>query len=206
MKKPQPLFALGFTLIEVLVALAIFAILALASFVALHALIKNQAQLSQQNSQWQQRLIAVTLLRRDVTQMQERSVLDTSGGRVPAIVLRGTDDIEFTTAVGRNPLDTRPISALMRVRYQRQGEKLIRLVWPVLDRAPNTLPVAHVISEDLRSLRMEYVNHKGEILQTWSNESAQNEGLPRAIIWHLQWRHAGQLDLVLPIMGYAHED
>ena len=135
MKKPQPLFALGFTLIEVLVALAIFAILALASFVALHALIKNQAQLSQQNSQWQQRLIAVTLLRRDVTQMQERSVLDTSGGRVPAIVLRGTDDIEFTTAVGRNPLDTRPISALMRVRYQRQGEKLIRLVWPVLDRA-----------------------------------------------------------------------
>ena len=196
----------GFTLIELLVALSIFAVLALASFVAMHALIKSQARLSQENDVWQERLAAVTLLRRDVTQMQDRGVLDISGGRVPAMVLRGTEDVEFTTAVARNPLESTPISGLERVRYQRQGQQLVRVYWPVLDRAPHTAPISRVLLRDLSSLSIDYVNQKGEVLTTWSNESAQNEGLPHAMIWHLHFVHAGQLDLVLPVMGYRHED
>ncbi len=195
----------GFTLLELLVALSIFAVLALMSYVGLRALLVTQQRTAAKTDQFQAVMQAVVLLRQDVSQMVLRPIMDTSGGQIPAVVLRGVDDLEFTRTGFSNPLALAARSQLQRVRYQVKDHALVRLVWPVLDRAPSTRPLKRVLLTGVTRLELNYVNQQGKLLTTWSNEAAENEGLPRGVIMVLTLKELGVMRLVLPVWGYSDE-
>lgn len=195
----------GFTLLELLVALTIFAIMALMSYVGMRSLLQTQQQWSVKADRWQAVMQTVVVVRRDVSQMILRPIMDTSGGQMPAMVLRGVDDIEFTRTGFVNPLALAPRSQLQRVRYQLKDQQLIRWTWPVVDRAPGTRPIKRVLLSGVASFQLHYINQAGQWMPTWSNEAAENEGLPRGVEMIVTLSDLGVLRLVLPVWGYSDE-
>lgn len=105
------------TLLEVLVALALMSLIAVASTQVLRGVLMTrnvQHERAQMLAQWQR---ALNVIQRDIAQAQSRSVRSDTGGLRPALVLEEGTQLELTTGGRRNPLEQAQ-SPLLRVRYR----------------------------------------------------------------------------------------
>ena len=130
----------GFTLLEVMIAMSIFAILGLASYQLLSSELRTQERLQSRgdlNDQWQRSMMRLT---RDLQQLVARSHREDYGETRAALISDG-DTLELTRQGWSNPLQ-RPRSELQRVSYQlissEDNSYLQRHFWPQLDRAPGS--------------------------------------------------------------------
>ncbi len=108
----------GLTLLEALVALALMALIGVASYQVLTATIMTQdaqARHRQELAQWQR---ALSILQRDIEQAQPRAVRNTGAKPLAALLLNEADSrLELTSGGRRNPLLLAQ-SPLIRVRYR----------------------------------------------------------------------------------------
>src|SRR6266705_2638925 len=133
----------GFTLIELLVALVIFGIFAVLAYAGLARLLDSRERLTEEQRVWQG--LSQTFLRisDDVAHARSRGVRDVSGiNSLPAFVGRLFDSralaepsLELTRG-GELNYGGAPRSDLRRVAYRLKEGRLVRITWPVLDRAP----------------------------------------------------------------------
>ena len=135
---------LGFTLVEVLVALAVFAIIGVMAARILAGMV-DISEFTQQRGQ----VLAATqrafaIIERDIEQLAHRPVRDEMGDPTAAVTVGGVTLAEFTRAGWQNPLGY-PRPELQRVAYVVEDDTLVRKFWPVLDRAPDTEPVAQTL-------------------------------------------------------------
>lgn len=163
----------GFTLIEILVALFIFAIVGLMGTQLISRVSNQQTILSERGARLIELQRAMTILKRDIMQIQRRSIRDAYGDQRPAIQLEDDDLFEFTRAGWRNPLG-QPRSDLQRVAYLLDEEKheLQRLYWPVLDRAQDSEPRVQVLLSDVKKLEITVVDQAGNEHSFWPQVSA----------------------------------
>ena len=129
----------GFTLIELLVALAIFAVLSLLAYGGLASVLDGSDLASARAVRLGELQRAVTRLADDLAQASARPVRDAFGDPQPAL-LASSDALELTRGGWRNPTG-QARSSLQRVGYALEERTLVRRVWPVLDRAPDSLPL-----------------------------------------------------------------
>ena len=130
----------GFTLIELVVAIAIFGVMAAAGYGGLRNVLHARASIDARQTEFGHLVTAVNLLQQDVENAVARSVRDEFGDNVPA--MRGGVDgalLELTryTAAGsfRDPgVDLR------RVEYRLEENLLLRLSWNELDRYQGSVP------------------------------------------------------------------
>lgn len=160
----------GFTLLEVLIAVAITATIGVAASQLLRGVIdaKQATDMRSQQLASLQRFNAV--VSRDIEQWIDRSVRDNFGETIPSLMLdQGDYAIEWTRAGWRNPPigETRR-SELQRVAYRTESIRsdvcepalvqlqawgidapdhdcLVRYYWSVLDRASDSQPQAQVL-------------------------------------------------------------
>jgi len=124
----------GFTLLEILVAMAVFAIMAGMAYAGLHTVLgTRQATESRADSlaQWQRFVYAVN---EDLAQAVPRSVRDELGSE--QLAFTGGNDatlLSLTRSVPAWPGQALH-SRLQRVTYRLEPDGVYRLVWPVLDR------------------------------------------------------------------------
>ena len=123
----------GFTLLEVLIAITITAVIGLGSWQLLNTAIRAY-ELSQANLQSLSQLQRAQLnISRDFTQLVPRAIRDEYGDYQPALK---TEDgfylVELTRAGWRNPLQERR-SELQRVAYELSDGDLLRHHWKVLE-------------------------------------------------------------------------
>jgi general secretion pathway protein J len=128
----------GFTLLEMVVTIAIFAFIYVwvASF--LGSALQGREQLNANASIMERNQRAITYLTLDFEQLISRPVRDPYGDPQPAII--GRDNyVEFTRLGWSNPFGLRQRSEMQRVIYTLEDGKLYRRYWPVLDTnvAPN---------------------------------------------------------------------
>lgn len=187
----------GFTLIEILIALMIFAIIAVVSAVGLHTITQTHEHLQSSNARLRQVLTAVTLIQQDITQIVQRNVADISGSQLPALLIPNRTSFEFTRMGYSNPQMMENRSTLQRVGYEWDNNKLYRLTWPVLDRAPHTTFQKRIILTQVQQFSLSYVDDHGQLTEVW----ADNYHLPSAIIIKMDLKNMGQLQLILPITG-----
>ncbi len=162
----------GFTLIEALVAMFIFAWISLASYQIL-----DQVILAQDGNQRQSGVLSKSQrvswqLAKDFRQMVNRPVYDENGDVLGPLVLNdGTNIIEFTRSGWSNPLQW-PRSELQRVAYtvdyHPESDKpssefynddrlyLIRLYWQVLDRTLESKPQKQVMLGGIVDIRTRF--------------------------------------------------
>lgn len=175
--------ARGFTLIELLVAVAIFALMAALAYGGLDTLLCQRGELESHYRRLHTLQRAYAVLQADFTQAAPRPVRDELGGPLPA--LRGAPD-GTTVALSRdgypNPAGVRR-SQVIRVRYRLDGQRLLRLQWPVLDRAPGETPAPDTVLDHVESLQFRYVDAQGDAQSSWppAGSGPQSPLLPRAV-------------------------
>ncbi len=195
--------ARGFTLIEMLVAVAIFAVLAVLAYAGLDAVLRQRGELDQHYQRLHVLQRAYEVMQRDFSQAAPRGARDELGGPLPA--LRGDPSghvVALTRAGYPNPAKVRR-SHLLRVRYELHDRQLLRLQFPVLDRAPVAAPQPVVLLRGVRSLRLRYLDASGNWQPSWPPAGASTSAttLPRAVAVTLRVDHlAGPLQwlFVLP--------
>lgn len=174
--------AAGFTLLELLVALAIFAVLAAISYTALGQVLETRRHLEERAARLAALQTAFTLLERDIEQAVDRGVRDEFGDAEPALRGGGTGTtlLTLTRAGWRNPLGL-PRSQLQRVAYVVHERQLVRQSWTVLDRGPNVEPYAEVLLDDVERVEFRFLGPVQQWHGFWPEPSLAAVPLPRAI-------------------------
>lgn len=169
----------GFTLLELLVALAVFAVVAVMAYGGLQGMLDAREHTRQSALRLGELQFAVSLFADDLRQSVPRGVRDAYGDPLPALAGE-RDGIELTRAGHANPVEARRAS-IQRVRWGVESGALARWSWPVLDRTPGSVPAERRLLEGVRGLELEY-----RIGETWRRQwppdgAAAPPPLPRAV-------------------------
>lgn len=172
----------GFTLIEVLVAVTIFAFIGLASYQILDQVILAQEQNQRVSRTMSSSQRALWQIGKDFRQIVNRPIIDEFGQNAPALNASSNDYlIEFTRTGWSNPLQW-PRSELQRVAYRIDYHPnsqdsdsvffnddklyLIRSYWNVLDRTSESEPIDQVLMADVVDF---YVRYWDIAAEEWSD-------------------------------------
>lgn len=169
----------GFTLLELLVAIAVFAVVATLAWRGLDVLARGALQLDEAAGRLARVQRGIDLLARDVRQAVDRPVRDAEG-RPLAALLGEAHALELTRAGHGNAL-AQPRAELERVRWRRVDEALVRERWPVLDRGDRRAPTADPLLDGVTALDLRYFGSDGRSHASWPPPRSTDAGLPRAV-------------------------
>ncbi len=197
----------GFTLLELLVALAVFAILATAAYSGLRNVLFTRAAVETQS----QRLAAVQLafhrLGQDIEQAAPRGIRDEYGEPQAALLgdeLAG-ERLILTRAGWDNPLGQSRAS-LQRVAYRLRDGQLWRLHWPVLDRGGLVEPRETLVLDQVREFRIRFLDQNESWRNDWPPPAAESvprdlDALPRAVEISVTLEDWGEITRLLLLPG-----
>ena len=172
----------GFTLVELLVALAIFAVVAMISYQAINASLVSREVIQTRLDQLSRINYVFNRMQQDLLQVVKRPVLDEVGNRLPGMLVESEEEsaIEFTHH-GRI-VSIEPIHhALQRTRYVLQDNKLYRQYWDVLDRVPDTERHSQLLLDNVESIDFEFIG-SGQAANTGQLSAAGNDtGIPAGL-------------------------
>ena len=196
----------GFSLIELLVAFAVFASMAALAYGGLDSVVRTRAELVRQQTAFQELMRSVALLERDLRQATARPVRGNFGEPLPAF-LGGGDRIELTRSGFANP-QAEPRSNLERVSYLLDGDALERGVFPVLDRAPGTTAEVTRLRSAVGAFRLRYLDGHNRWSDAWppipdasAPAPALPTQLPRAVEFRIDTREYGEIVRVVELVS-----
>lgn len=178
----------GFTLIEIVVALLIFSLIAVMAAEGLSFLIRAESTIKQQGDELQALQMTFLLMERNLSQTIDRPISIAQNIKSPAFV-GDSSSIEFTHGGYLNPEGQFARSTLQRTAYLLENGALIERDWPVLDRVPKTLPRDRVLLKATETIKFRFIDDQNNFYNNWppggikKEKNFQNpEGpLPRAI-------------------------
>ncbi len=145
---------------------------------------------------------AMDIIGRDVMQLTRRTVLDELGEPTPPVVVSGTSLLELTRIGWQNPLG-KSRSEVQRVAYVHRDDVLIRLFWPVLDRAPGSEPIPQILLKGVAAASFAVHDDQSERHGFWPLAAVEDETAPElaAVAMALRLEHYGHIErlwLVVP--------
>lgn len=199
----------GFTLIEVLIALAIFAILATITSTVLFNSLNMRKRINVQTKRLEALQLTVTLMQRDIAQFANRAIRTDNMQLIPSFV-GNTDSIELTRGGNINPNSQEKRSTLKRIAYVCRNQQLIRRSWSALD--PVNYPKAQekTLLSGLKKCQFSYLNATLQTLPNWLANTQDRDNktqvlLPHLIQFHLLLANNANFDylFILPEGLYA---
>lgn len=159
----------AFTLIEVLVAMAIFAILSALAYGTLNQTLLSAELLSDRMDRLQALQRTMRMLTDDLHQLAPRPVRDELGDNFGPALSTGFQSgfaIEMTRSGWNNPM-VLPRSTMQRAAYRLEEDELVRYHWTVLDRTLSNEPVVVVLLDGVESLQFRFFQGDGEYIEQW---------------------------------------
>lgn len=194
----------GFTLIEVLVAMAIFGVMSTLAYMTLGQTLSNSDMLNERMNRLQSIQRTMSYLSTELIQAAPRSIRGDLGGSKPALI--SDFGAEFALEMTHNGWPNSagvPRSTQQRSAYRIEDEELIRYHWNVLDRTVNNLPVATVMLDSIESLTFRFLQQNGEWVEQWPPTGSQSalatNLLPRAVTIVLVLPDEGELTRVVEV-------
>ncbi|HXH03415.1 MAG TPA: type II secretion system minor pseudopilin GspJ [Candidatus Competibacteraceae bacterium] len=165
--RPAPAAA-GFTLLELLVALAVFAVVAVAAYGGLDSVLVSRAAAEAESARLARVQMALYWLEQDLAQAVPRPIRDDYGQPQPALA---SDPLQpefllLTRTGWSNPLG-RPRADLQRVGYRLQEGRLYRRYWLTLDRGVYAEPRETLLLENVREVRLRFLDQEGRWQERW---------------------------------------
>lgn len=145
----------GFTLLELMIAMAIFAFIAVGAYYMLNTFITAKERTDVHSVRLAQLQRAMLIISRDFEQVVPRPIRDEVDEISPAMIGMPNGAVEFTRNGWTNPTGAAR-SDLQRVRYEFEQGKLWRSSWPVLDRGPDAKPQRTAILTGVAELAVKY--------------------------------------------------
>ena len=161
----------GFTLIEVLLALAIMATLAITGYRALSGMLEGEQRVAQERERWRELDLFFGRLEHDLGHALPRAWRVGNTG-MPAIYLRDGAMAFVRGSPGESP---------QRIGYRWSEGRIELLYWPQLDAPAASEPVAYPVAEGVDSWQISFANLSGQWVERWGEAGPQVEEplLPR---------------------------
>jgi len=169
----------GFTLLEMVVAVAIFAVMAGIAYGGLNQTIKTGNQVSESNQRLSELQFALSYFGRDWLQVSSRKVRNQYGDEENNIVI-ADNSVSFTRSGWSNLLQ-RKRSNLQRVQYLLIDSMLVRRHWLSLDQGIGEEPFDSVLLRNVETLEIVFVDAAEKKIDNWPNELIQDGNKPIAL-------------------------
>lgn len=191
----------GFTLLELVVAMAVFAIMAAIAYSGLNNVLLARSQTEAHSKSLQQLQLAMNWLARDIEQTTDRGVRSEYGEFMPPVIGNDFEGylIELTRNGWRNPAN-HSRSNLQRVAYAVRDEKLFRAYWRVLDRAEDSKPFEHELLDGVTGVEVRYLGAGDEWSTSWPPQTLGTEeapSMPRAVEFNIETKQFGKITRLL---------
>ena len=170
----------GMALLELLVAVAIFAVVAAIAYRGIASVTTARIALQEQNDRLGRLQFAVAMMERDLRQALARPARGSYGEVLPAIAGK-RESIEFTAAAFASPFNERR-PQLERVAYAAPRDALERSAQAV-DRGTPAAPTPRALVPEIESLRFRYLGTNDAWGDQWPpiGESANSPGRRRML-------------------------
>ena len=159
----------GFTLIEVLVALIIMAVVATLAYRATAAMTDGEARLAAESERWRSLEMVFARLEGDLRQAVPRA--SRNGGAREAAFSALTSDSQGNTALvftrAGSEFALEPGIAGQRIGYRVRDGNLEVLYWPQLDNVADATPTAFVLARGVAGFRMRALTTSGAWSPQW---------------------------------------
>ncbi|VAW78791.1 hypothetical protein MNBD_GAMMA14-2510 [hydrothermal vent metagenome] len=194
----------GFTLLELLVALSIFAAIGVMAYTGLANVMRQQTQTEVYADRMQDLQLAYQVLERDFEQFVDRGIRNEFGDVLPPLIAGGSySGVEFTRAGYPNPAGYLR-SNLQRVAYLVDDDRLVRRSWRVLDRSQDSLPDQQVLIERVQGFSLRYLDDTKNWQQNWppaTSLTAPAGTTPAGVPPVTKWPQAVEVELSLEDLG-----
>jgi len=220
----------GFTLIEVLIALMIFAIIATIGMSGLQAVVLTDSRQETINKDLSELQFAYIVIQRDLAQAINRPIKDTQNIWRPGFLgaqraglglpfdlsIPGDLVLEFTRMGVPNPQQLEERSSLQRISYFYNGKELFRYVFPMLDRVDKSPESNRILLKDITELQFTYFDRYGQRFNQWATQVVEQPDwlgrfqqmavMPAAMEWRFIHPRYGNIVWIFALTGTDYEE
>ena len=175
MQRPQ----LGLTLIELLVAVALLALVTVMAYRGLDSVTRANERTLAESERWRATMLLLERFGTDVSQPARRQVREPAGTSLPAWWGRTINEPDGPDAQFEFSRKSPPGQDESRLGYRLRGANVELLVWRVLDRAPGSPAEVYPLLDNVRALQVRHLDARGVWQDRWPVVDA--EPLPRAV-------------------------
>ena len=200
--------ATGFTLIEILIALTVFAVLASITASSLYYAFNNRNRVTIQANRLNMLEMAVSIIQQDTAQIVDRAIRGNEMRLFPTIVGQ-PEYMEFTRDGVLNPNSIEKRSTLKRVALVCMEGQLLRRTWTSLDPVDRNKYSDKLLIDELSSCHFSYLNQNLQSLTEWREkaitQNQRSEPFPKALQIKLTLKDWGAMSLlfIIPEALYA---
>jgi len=184
----------GFTLLEVLIAIAIFSLISLSSFTIFDTVLTGDATAKLKSERQNELQRAFLIIERDITQIARRTIRLNGEEPLTRLIQSASDSfaseeqaIAFVRHGWTNPGLLLPRSDMQAVAYRITEDTLQRLHFNFVDAVVGEEPKIRPLISDVTELSFEYYDGR-EWQETWGSDS-----LPLAIAIEIDTKDYGKI-------------
>ena len=194
----------GFTLLELLIAISIFAIVGVLAMSGYNELIMQRERAAETMARARTIQRAMTRLAQDFAQLEPRPVRDATASTAnPSLYSTSSGAIELTRSGWTNPAGVAR-ATLQRVGYRLENGKLLREYWNVLDRTLSSQPLQAVQVDKVTGFTLRFMDRNRQWQNRWPADSVppneRNRALPLAVEITLTLEDWGELTRVIEVV------
>ncbi|MGI9257481.1 MAG: type II secretion system minor pseudopilin GspJ [Gammaproteobacteria bacterium] len=159
----------GFTLLELLVAMAIVAVIGVLALGGLNQVIIQQTIAQERAERWREIQFAMRIITQDLAQLHPRPMREEFGESwVPSVVVDPSAPYDFELSRGgwANPVGS-PRGTVLRVAYLAEDDVLVRFNWSVMDRTTATPPIRTELLTGVENVEILMFDGSGQEHTIW---------------------------------------
>lgn len=194
----------GFTLLEILVSISIFAIISVIALTGLKTIIDAQEITNKVADQMKELQSTMFYLEQDIRFAINREIRDEFGDTRPAVLAgnTGITGLSLTRAGLRNPLGLSR-SNMIRVHYRLRDNALMRSQYRNLDRRSETDKFERQLMSNVDDLEFRFLDSNHQWVNFWPPVKTQGSqtNLPKAIEITISQQYLGKITRLISLPG-----